>query len=127
MKLIHLAESDLGWLYLRETSPGRYQWFEEAKPLELEASSTEEAFRIAYNRFKHHHFESLLVGYKFTLPERDEHGAPALFIDMARSLEAANGQYFDPETGHNFIVHQIPMRARELYKQLKLSGKTTGS
>lgn len=124
MKLIHLAESDLGRLYLQETSEGRYQWFLGGAPTGVEASSTEEAFRLATRRYAQNHFEPLQAGYKFTLPERDEHGAPALFIDMVRSLETPSGQYFDPASGHNYIVHQIPTRSRELYKNMYLQKST---
>lgn len=118
-----MALSNKGIYFLREIAPSHFQWFLEDTPTRVEATSTQEAIRLAYRTFCDQNFEPLLSGYKFTLPERDEHGAPALFIDMIRSLETPSGQYFDPLYGHNLVVHNIPKRARDLYLQLKQAGK----
>ena len=116
MKLIHVAQSDKGWMFLQETSPGHYQWFQGDEPTEIQAPSIQEAIRLGWKAFASQNFEPLLCGYKYTLPERDEHGAPTLFSDMVQSLNTPTGQYFDPASGHNYIVQNIPTRARELYK-----------
>lgn len=119
MKLVHIAKTDEGLLFLREEAPNNYAWFSKDEKTPVEAPTIPEAIRLAYKYYALDHFQPLLCGYKFTLPERDEHGNNALFQDMVQSLNSMNGIYFDDKLGYNCIVHQIPLASRELYEKLK--------
>lgn len=115
MKIIHAAKlGDGSLITLNEIEPGLYGWFIQKTSLNLEAKSIEEAFRLARKSLKFRGFEPINCGYKFTLPERDEHGKEALYIDMVRSLASPNGVFFDETLGHNVVVHQIPLNSRDL-------------
>jgi hypothetical protein len=120
LKLIHVAKVFEGWLLLREVAPHRYQWFRGDVPTQVEALSIQEAMRLGWAAFQFEGFEPLRCGYKYTLPERDEHGTPALFWEMAESLKTPSGQYFDPAAGHNCIVHNIPPFAKSCLCKFKL-------
>lgn len=116
MKLIHLAESDEGLILLYEKSPQSYIWYTGDQPT-IEADSLEEAIRLGWRHFPG--FAPLLAGYRYTLPERDEHGNNALFSEMVASLNSPSGVYFDEKSGHNNVVHNIPQKAKNLYVDLK--------
>jgi hypothetical protein len=126
--LIHVAcfDGESGkqeWLFMRRLEPKKYAWFWEKEsgeaPTGIEASDTEEALRLARREWKEKAFTPLACGYRFTLPERDEHGNNALFYQMVKSLASPSGVYFDDEYGYNAIVHQIPLKAKEVYEKLK--------
>jgi len=115
---ISIAESrGAPLLFLRKTDPSIYKWscFQQDKETntDLEAYSLDEALRILPETYS-----IIGCGYLFTLPERDEHGTPALFSQMAKSLASSNGIYFDEDYGHNCVVHQIPLNTRRLYESL---------
>lgn len=130
--LIHIAQIDSLnhsriWLYLRHTEPQIYTWFQEIngkeEPTAISSSNIEEAIRLARREWQNQNFQPFMVGYRFTLPERDEHGNNALFYQMVKSLNSFNGVYFDEELGHNAIIHQIPLIAREIYEKLKVQNR----
>ena len=124
-ELIHMGEIFPGEkFYLRKMKENHYVWFLEnaegkEKETELSAPNIEEALRLAKKSWQGLNFKFIPCGFRFTLPERDEHGTNALFYQAIKSLESMSGVYFDEELGHNCIVHQIPLRIREIYKKLK--------
>lgn len=130
--LIHIAEIDskegTQSLFLRKESPDRYIWFavdkegqEKATP--VSASSAEGAIKIAREHWHNNFFRTIKCGFRFTLPERDEHGNNALFNQMNLSLGSFNGVYYDEELGHNCVVHQIPLSTRLIWEKLKAANK----
>lgn len=125
--LLHVAmihtSSGLKYLFLRRLDKDHLAWFLEDERGELktslEARSLDDAMRIARKAWKNDSFNTIGCGYKFTLPERDEHGNNAFWRDMCLSLNSFNGVYYDEELGHNCIVNQIPLNSRLLYEKLK--------
>lgn len=83
------------------------------------ADSLEKALQMVQKPYQEQGISLLTSGYLFTLPERDEHGTPALFSEMKASLASMNGVFFDSRRGHLCIVHQIPSKAREFLKTLR--------
>ncbi len=132
-KLIHLAciqEKGKGniLLFLREVQPLKYQWFKEDAPNQEVATSIctdnlEEALRLAPQFWKNNSFRTIICGFRYSLPERDEHGVNALFHQMAASYASSTGVYFEEELGHNCIVHFASREARDLLKTLQLQGR----
>lgn len=127
-KLIHIAKIYTGskpaYLYLRQINPNDYGWFEEKGPSAetdtgVRGASVEEAMRLAERHWKLQSFNPISCGFKFTLPERDEHGYNALFYEMAAALNTMNGVYPDEELGHLCQIKQIPRESRDFYKILK--------
>lgn len=125
---IHVATishclGDARLLVLRQLEPSKYVWFLREgggeEETEVHAKDPLEAIRLARRHWKNESFTPLRCGYRFTLPERDEHGNNALFHQMVKSLNSLTGIYFDEELGHNCVVHQIPSNARRLYQELK--------
>lgn len=110
-------------LFLRRLDPARYQWFieKEGKEEETDISNPvpEEAFRLAFRRWKEKDFIPLHCGYRYMLPERDEHGMPAYFEQMVKSINSSSGVYYDDTVGYNCIVNLIPTATRALYEKLK--------
>lgn len=127
--LIHVAEiqeqnKGKRYLFLRQLDPYRYVWFKEESPgNEIETviwgANTEEAIYAARKAWKNELFRTLNCGFRYTLPERDEHGSNALFYQMAASYSSMNGVYFEDELGSNCIVHNASMEARDLWKRLQ--------
>lgn len=132
-KLIHVAliyKNPKGkyFLYLRRKETNQLVWFEENSnneeiETEVSAYSTEEAIRLARNHWKNQAFRTLICGFRYTLPERDEHGMNALFFQMAASYNSSNGIYFDEDLGHNCFVQAASTEARNLLKTLTLQKK----
>ena len=123
-EIIHIGEIyPQQILLLRKVHDNHYAWFledrEKEEQTEISAPNIEEAIRLAKKNWKHNFFKLIPSGFRFTLPERDEHGNNALFYQAVRSLNSMNGIYFDEELGCNCIVHQIPLRIRELYTKFK--------
>jgi hypothetical protein len=113
------------FLLLRKRSPHCFVWYkenEEAKEEETEinASTIEEAIRLANRTWKNQGFRTLNCGFCYTLPERDEHGNNALFGQMIASYTSSNGVYFDEERGHHCLVQAASNEAREYFKKLQL-------
>lgn len=115
-----------GWSYvfLCKMAPDRYGWFlrdtlGKTIPAAIEAATIAAALQLAHRIWKRDSFRTLKCGFRFTLPERDEHGLNALFFQMGASYDSMNGVYFDEDLGNNCIVHQASIEARELWKTLK--------
>lgn len=126
-KLIHVAcivtaKGDRR-LLLRMQEPRLFQWLieegEEEKLTEVASDRIEEAIRLAARRWKNEFFMPLNCGFRYTLPERDEHGINALFHQMSASLATPNGIYFDAELGNNCFVQNIPLHSRNLWLKYK--------
>ncbi|MBA3237412.1 MAG: hypothetical protein H0T62_03560 [Parachlamydiaceae bacterium] len=129
MKLVHVAFIDRpkigkSTLFLRKVSENQFNWFEEKRSgdeeeIGLHAPNVEEAIGLARRTLKELGFRTLICGFRYTLPERDEHGINALFWQMAASYTAPGGVYFDEEVGHNCFVQNSSLDALKLFKQLK--------
>jgi hypothetical protein len=129
MKLIHVAfilrpRAGKSTLYLRKVSEQLYTWFEESNETEIEiealsAQTIEEAMRLAHRNLKEFSFSTLNCGFRYTLPERDEHGINALFWQMGASYSAPGGVYFDEEVGHNCFVQNSSHNALKMWRKLK--------
>lgn len=132
-KLIHIAviekpKQGSCLLLLRQKEPTFFSWWEQtANGTETEttvsASTTEEALRLARQQWKYNSFRTIICGFRYTLPERDEHGMNALFHQMVASYSSSNGIYFDDELGHNCFVQAASMEARSLWQLLKLQNR----
>lgn len=131
-KVLHIAkivESKGEWLYLllRQTGDQQYSWLEFHNespeiPSSITGSSIEEAIRLARTYWQRDSFQTVNCGFRYTLPERDEHGSNALFHQMAASYSTSNGIYFDADLGNNCFVNFASDEARSLWKTLtKLS------
>ena len=117
MKLVHAAFIDrpkVGrkTLFLRKISDTQFSWFEEnvdgkEEEMAISAPNVEEAIALARRALKEYNFRPLNCGFRYTLPERDEHGINALFWQMAASYSTSGGIYFDEEVGHNCFVARL--------------------
>lgn len=112
-------------LFLRQDSPAAYTWYQEnedhqEESTSISASSAEEALRIAHLHWRADSFRPLICGFRYSLPERDEHGNNAWFYQMASSYASSNGVYFDEDLGYLCIVQNAPLMARNLWKKLEL-------
>lgn len=133
MKLIHIAsieEQAKGkvYLFLREKNSNHYVWLKEEQPgqeveTSVSAPTSEEALRLARREWWNSYFRPLNCGFRYTLPERDEHGYNALFHQMVASYTSFNGIYFDAELGNNCIIHNASLEARTLWKQLQQASR----
>ena len=126
MKLIHVAkifkqDQDL-LLFLRKISNSEYRWFEDKTETLVFATTIEEALRLAYLKWKELSYRTIICGFRYTLPERDEHGINALFHQMAASISTPNGIYFDEELGSNCFVQNYSLEARDLFFTLREQG-----
>jgi len=131
-KLIHIAQVSFEkkgkhWLYLRQLEPLKYVWFvvEEDKEQEsgIWGATSEEAIFEGITHWRKFQFTSLNCGFRYTLPERDEIGTPALFHQMAASYATMNGIYFESELGCNCIVQNAPLLSRQLWDALRQKGR----
>lgn len=133
--LIHVGRflalgAEAKYLFLRSVNLHTFTWYEQS-PLLTEdetetsftASTIEEALRIVNHALKDNDFRTLNCGFRYTLPERDEHGLNALFYQMVASYSSSNGVYFDEEIGCNCFVQNGSEEARNLWKQLKANEK----
>jgi hypothetical protein len=128
-KLIHVAcikEKGRGsiYLFLRQVDLGEYMWFKpdqngaESKT-DVHSHSIEEALRLGAKHWKKDNFRMINCGFRYTLPERDEHGTNALFYQMKDSYLSMNGIYFDEELKTNCIVHNASIESRDLLIQIQ--------
>lgn len=131
-RLIHAAmyldkHNGKKYLLLRETAPHCYTWFVDCDANEVEtevsAPSIAEALRKARRAWKFKSFQTVACGFRYTLPERDEHGINALFHQMAASYKTPNGVYFDEELGHNCFVQAASAEALDLWKRLESANR----
>lgn len=126
-KLIHIgikrtSHASREYVFLRKLSADQFQWFIEANgnetPTELVATNSEEAMRQANRLWKDEDLQFLMCGFRYNLPERDEHGTNALFHQMAASYNSMNGAYFDEDIGHNCFVQNASLEALSLWRKL---------
>jgi len=127
MKLIHIAfirrqKQGTVTLYLYKISDQQYTWFEKVKDgtkieLPLGATTIEEAMRIAHRELKKFYFRTLNCGFRYSLPERDEHGINALYWQMAASYNSPGGVYFDEEVGYNCFVQNSSLEALKILRE----------
>jgi hypothetical protein len=127
-KLIHVArifnKGKWNYLFLRQTAEEHFTWHHETEPENEIATSVtgatiEEALRLAPRHWKLQSFCMLNCGFRYTLPERDEHGINALFHQMAASYSIGNGIYYDEELGNNCFVQNASEEALQLWRKLK--------
>lgn len=128
-KLIHLAhifipKKGKTLVYLRQCGDHEYRWYIEdhdsiEHPTDIEGETPEEAMRNAHQSWKLNAFTTLCCGFRYALPERDEHGMNALFHQMTASLSTMNGIYFDEELGHNCFVQNSSQESISLWHKLK--------
>lgn len=128
IKLIHIAkilnrQGRQTYLFLRKKEPN-FIWFEEnSDGIEVEtgvcANTIEEAIRLGARHWKNEYFNTVLCGFRYTLPERDEHGINALFHQMVSSYSSMNGIYYDDELGNNCFVQNASNEAYLLWQRLK--------
>lgn len=128
-KVIHAARilaqgGEVRYLLLRQCGDQQFSWFEfhggeteSATP--VTGQTIEEAIRLARPFWRQQSFRMVNCGFRYTLPERDEHGLNALFHQMAASYSAFNGVYFDADLGNNCFVNFASDEARALWKTLK--------
>lgn len=126
--LIHVARisepgSSKKYLFLRKVKDDQYTWYqdipnEEEKETPISGNTVEEALRLAHRHWKNNAFRTVICGFRYTLPERDEHGTNALFSQMIKSYSSSNGIYLDPELGHPCVVHNASSEARDLMERL---------
>lgn len=109
-------------LLLKKLAPEEFRWFEyehkQQTATEVAGVTVEEAIRLARKIWALADFTTINCGFKYTLPERDEHGMNALFCHMKASLTSFNGIYFDEELGHNCFVQNASQEARSLMDEL---------
>lgn len=134
-KIIHIAHIIDKYgrkkrLLLRKKSERHFIWFEENENNENEteifADNIEDALGSAIRKWKNDQFTPLHCGFRYTLPERDEHGINALFHQMVASYSSTNGIYYDEELGNNCFVQNASIEARQLWHFLKNQGRLTG-
>lgn len=126
-KLIHVArtftEQGYRYLFLRKLAHA-FAWFQEVdenneRQTEIEAPTIEEALRLAVKKWKLDSFRYVICGFRYTLPERDEHGINALFHQMVASYSSSNGIYYDEELGNNCTVQNASQEAYHLWQRLR--------
>lgn len=128
-KLIHVAiifdeKGSNRFLFLRKLGDAYFSWFKEEdgkeNETEVNAQTIEEALRLAPRHWKNRSYRTLNCGFRYTLPERDEHGINALFHQMVASYNSMNGVYYDEELGNNCFVQSASNEALNLWQRLKI-------
>jgi hypothetical protein len=126
---IHAEDGSLKLVFLRRLAPHQFSWFieenqKDERETEVSGPTTAEAIRLANVCWKKDHFTSLGCGFRYMLPERDEHGINALFHQMVASYNSMTGVYFDEELGNNCFVQNASIEARNVWKRLINHDKT---
>lgn len=121
---IHLPEKGKTLLLLREVAARDYCWYREIdsdveEDTGIRGDTPEEALRAAHRHWRLHSFRTLICGFRYTLPERDECGMNALFHQMVASHRSANGVYYDEDVGHNCYVQNASQESLDLWKRLE--------
>jgi hypothetical protein len=123
----HVLNKGKEYLFLRRISSRHFVWFIENLEEEIEAgisaSSAEEAMQLAHHAWKNYAFRTLICGFRYTLPERDEHGSNALFHQMVASYTSSHGIYFDEDLGHHCYIQNASQEALSLWKRLPQKSK----
>lgn len=135
-KIIHIgsffSKGHWTYLFLRKEENGTFCWYEElAQQREMKTQifghTIEEAMRLAPKTWKHQSFRTLQCGFRYTLPERDEHGINALFHQMVASYATGNGVYYDEELGNNCFIQNASDEALKLWQRLKVQNRVKTS
>ena len=122
---IHVACIQKGgkqtYLFLQRKAD-EFVWYENSQITEHKAKTVEEAIRLIWKLRKKPgiSFRMLNCGRLYTLPERDEHGTPALFHQMVASYKTPTGTYYNEQLGHDCIVEHPSDEALRLLKKLNL-------
>ncbi len=120
--VIHAGRDRQGFLLLKKTEDS-FCWLRKNGAdwvkIGLTALSVKEALQLAQQELQLEGFRLLHCGFRYTLPERDEVGANALFHHMSSSYESMTGVYFDPELGHPCRVDFASQEALDLHRELK--------
>lgn len=133
MSLIHVAriykEGRWRYLFLRKKENEHFIWHEEQEnnkeeiETPISAHTAEEAIRLASRHWKNHSLKTLHCGFRYTLPERDEHGINAFFHQMAHSYHSHNGVYYDEELGNLCFVQNVSDEVLALWRRLKMQNR----
>lgn len=123
-RLVHVAHiRPQGYIFLRESEPSIFSWYENVdaheKNSEISGPTVADAINQARKKWKNHYFRTLNCGFRYNLPERDEHGCNALFHQMVASYDNSNGIYFDEDLGHNCFINFASQEALNMMKQLR--------
>lgn len=132
-KLIHAAQilvpkEGKQLLLLRKQAPDHYIWFlqndrDEESETPISAPTIEESIRLAQKHWKNYFFKTFNCGFRYTLPERDEHGINALLYQMIASYSSPNGIYYEDDLGHNCFINFASDEAKSLWQKLKLQNR----
>lgn len=127
-KLIHIAriflptQPDPSYLLLKQLDQQVFSWFQriDAKeiPQPITTPTIGQALLKARQHWKNNFFRTINCGFRYTLPERDEHGMNALYYQMIASYSSSNGIYFDEEAGYNCFVNFASQEALAIWSQL---------
>jgi hypothetical protein len=128
-KLIHIARivasnGRIRYIYLRKSEPEGYRWYEGVDDSTEEETpvagpTIEETIRLAVKHWNKQAYRNVNCGFRYTLPERDEHGINAYFVQMASSQSSMNGVYYDEELGNNCYVQNASIESFNLWQRLK--------
>jgi hypothetical protein len=108
---MHIDQDHLVWLEAANT--------DSEVETSISGATVEEALWNARRFWKKQGFRTVNCGFRYTLPERDEHGCNALFHQMAASYGSFNGVYFDEDLGHNCFINFASQEALEIWKQVQ--------
>ena len=110
------------YLFLRKIGE-KFCWMEGEKETEVIADTQEDAIRMAWKYWKPKNvaFRMVHCGFWFSLPEREEHGIPAMFNQMAASYSTPMGVYFDEQFGHQAAVKEASSEALDLWREIRQS------
>lgn len=115
------------YVFLRQTGDHRFVWFEEEngkeQATEISAASLPEALRLAHKKWKPFAFRTVICGFRYLLPERDEHGVNALFHEMVQACQSPTGTYYDQDLGHSCMVQNASLEALDMYYRLRDSNR----
>lgn len=127
-RLIHLAcilssgDPNPRYLLLKQLDQQSFGWFEKTVAEEvaqpITAITIGKAILKARQHWKNDSFRTVNCGFRYTLPERDEHGMNALYYQMVASYSSSNGIYFDEEAGYNCFVNFASQEALSLWSQI---------
>lgn len=127
-KLIHIAriflpkQPDPSYLLLKQLDQQVFSWFQridsEEIPQPITAPTLGQALLKARQHWVNNFFRTVNCGFRYTLPERDEHGMNALYYQMVASYSSSNGIYFDEEAGYNCFVNFASQEALTIWSQL---------
>lgn len=132
-KLIHMAriiapDGRAKYIFLRKCDPEGFKWYEEEdrskeRETPVSAQTIQEAIRLGIRHWNKQAYRNVNCGFRYTLPERDEHGINAYFHQMAASQSSMNGVYYDEELGNNCFVQNASLEALNLWQRLKIEDR----